>query len=217
MSIKSLLGALLLALIHWPRMIEQVSSHPFPVVILRGIILEGLTFATRCTTLEVTCLSSAYSSLVRTSHMALADDNSLGSTILSHPQNAEKQKYVGRSTNDYHRDINNECLEQTKSILNSLKSLRNLASSHIYSEEKEARLGREMIRKNGEREKEEKDKNIRKQSRKVEKEQIKENTIIPKYSSSMKGYVSSSIFRDFSFSLKFPKLLRFLDYLFIVS
>lgn len=81
--------------------------------------------------------------------MALTNDNSLGSIILPHPQNAENQKYVGRSTNDYHRDINNECLEQTKSTLNSLKSLRNLASSSIYSEEKEARLGREMTRKMG--------------------------------------------------------------------
>ena len=43
-----------------------------------------------------------------------------------------------------------------------------------------------------------------------------ENTIIPKHSSSMKGYVSASIFRDFNFSLKFPKLLRFLDFPFIV-
>lgn len=148
--------------------------------------------------------------------MALANDNSLGSTPLPHPQNAENQKYVGGCTNDYHRDISSDCLEQTKSVLNSLKSLKNLASSQIYSEEKEARLGGEMIRKNGKGEKEEKDKNIRKKSRKVEKEQIKENTIIPKHSSSMKGYVSASIFRDFNFSLKFPKLLRFLDFPFIV-
>ena len=101
--------------------------------------------------------------------MALANDNSLGSTPLPHPQNAENQKYVGGCTNDYHRDISSDCLEQTKSVLNSLKSLKNLASSQIYSEEKEARLGGEMIRKNGKGEKEEKDKNIRKKSRKVEK------------------------------------------------
>ena len=47
-------------------------------------------------------------------------------------------------------------------------------------------------------------------------ENLRENTIIPKHSSSMKGYVSASIFRDFNFSLKFPKLLRFLDFPFIV-
>lgn len=64
-SIISLLGALLLAVIHGSRMIKQVSSQPFPVAIPRDITLEGLTFATRCTALEVTCLSSAHSSLIR--------------------------------------------------------------------------------------------------------------------------------------------------------
>lgn len=66
------------------------------------------------------------------------------------------------------RDISSDCLEQTKSVLNSLKSLKNLASSQIYSEEKEARLGREMIRKNGKREKERKIKTSGRKAGKVE-------------------------------------------------